>query len=124
MWKYRQKKFKKHRRSKDKGESSGHKKFSKRGIQCYECKEIGHVRSKCPNVQKEKPKKRFEKKRGMMATWDDSESSEVETDSEDERANLAFMATTADDSASDSESEEVFSELTRNELEDSLSELL
>ena len=34
------------------------------------------------------------------------------------------MATTADDSASDSESEEVFSELTRNELEDSLSELL
>ena len=42
-----------------------------------------------------------------MDTWDYSESYEVETDSEDERANLAFMATIADDSASDSESKEI-----------------
>src|ERR1043165_9724523 len=124
MWKYRQKKYKNHRRSEDKGESSRHKRFNKKGIQCYEYKEMGHVRSECPNVQKEKPKKRFEKRRGMMATWDDSKSSEVEIESEDERANLAFMVTTADDSASNSESEEVFSELTRNELEDSVSEHL
>src|ERR1051325_11175522 len=67
LWKYRQNKFKNHRRSEDKGESSEHKRFSKRSIQCYECKEMGHVRSECPNVLKEKPKKFFEKRRGMMA---------------------------------------------------------
>ena len=60
----------------------------------------------------------------MMATWDDSESSKVESDLEDEHANLAFMATTTDDSASELESEEVFFEFTIVELVDSLSELL
>src|ERR1051325_8774074 len=52
MWKHRQRKFSQHRRSENKGESSGHKRFSKKGIQCYECKELGHVRSECPNIQK------------------------------------------------------------------------
>src|ERR1051325_6060598 len=60
----------------------------------------------------------------MMATRDDSESSEAESDSEDEHANLAFMATTTDDSGSELEPEEGFSEFTRAELVDSLSELL
>ena len=59
-----------------------------------------------------------------MATWDDSESSEDESDSEDENANLALMATTTDDSDCESEPKEVFSEFTRAELAESLSELL
>ena len=49
----------------------------------------------------------FEKKKGMMATWDDSESSEAESGTEDEHANLAFMATTADDSGYESKPDEM-----------------
>src|ERR1051325_6885181 len=115
MWKYRQKKFRNHRRSEDKGESSGHKRFRKRSITCYKCKEPGHFKTECPKLQREKPKRIFDKKRGMMATWDDSESSEAESDSKDEHANLTFMATTTDESSSESETEEVFSYLPRNE---------
>ena len=59
-----------------------------------------------------------------METWDDSESSKDESVSEDENANLALMATTADDSDCESEPREVFSEFSREELADSLSELL
>ena len=33
-----------------------------------------------------------EKKISFMATWDDSESSEAETEAEDERANIAVRA--------------------------------
>ena len=39
MWKHMQKKFRNCRRSEDIRESSGHKKFNKRDIICYECKE-------------------------------------------------------------------------------------
>ena len=59
-----------------------------------------------------------------LDTWDDSESSDAETDSEDEHANLAFKATPTHDSTSESETKEVFSNLNITELEDSLSELL
>src|SRR4051812_763496 len=60
-----------------------------------------------------------------MATWDDSES-ESESDSEGEQANFALMATKDDGSeyTSKSDSEEVFSELSREELVSSLTELL
>src|SRR3954465_9602203 len=60
-----------------------------------------------------------------MATWDDSES-ESELDSEGEQANFALMATMDDgsESTSESDSEEVFSELSRDELVSSLTELL
>src|SRR4051812_27612088 len=60
-----------------------------------------------------------------MATWDDSES-ESESDSEGEQANFALMATVDDGSESilESDSEEVFSELSRDELVSSLTELL
>src|SRR4051812_5501645 len=63
-----------------------------------------------------------------MATWDDSYSSESEPDSEDEQANIALMAIVDDGSEStselDSNSEEVFSELSRDELVSSLTEIL
>src|SRR3954465_8527621 len=80
------------------------------------------------NVQRfrGKPKKRFEKKKGRMATWDDSDSSDQESDSEDEQANIALMATihAGEVSTSDLDSDEVFSELTREDLVSSLSKLL
>ena len=56
---------------------------------------------------KERPKKNFRgKKKGMMATWDDSESSK--DDSEEEKANMALMTCTkapAEKIQSESESE-------------------
>src|SRR4051812_39707180 len=58
-----------------------------------------------------------------MATWDESKD---DSDSEDEQANCALMATEDDgsESTSESDSEEVFSELTRDELVSGLTELL
>src|SRR3954471_7683636 len=69
------------------------------------------------------PKKKFHKKKGLMETWDESED---DSDSEDEQANCALMATEDDgsESTSESDSEEVFSELTRDELVSGLTELL
>src|SRR4051812_45411995 len=61
-----------------------------------------------------------------MATWDDSDSSESESDYEGEQANIALIATVdnGSESTSESDSEEVFSELSREELVSSLTELL
>ena len=54
-----------------------------------------------------------------MATWDDSDTSEADSESDDERANIALMANITEDSeASESESEsdteEVFPDFTIN----------
>jgi hypothetical protein len=82
------------------------------------------------------PKKKFSKgKKGLMATWDDSESEEEDFD--EEKANIALMATTDDpegseepkdkvlsESESDSDSEEVFSNLSRYDIESCLFEML
>ena len=62
-----------------------------------------------------------------MATWDDSKSSEAETKSEDERANIALMANISEDtdtSEFESDAEDVFSKFSRSQLEESLSEIL
>ena len=64
-----------------------------------------------------------------MVTWDDSYSSEVDIELEDERANIALMANLSEDnessrSESDSEAPEVFSNFSRSQLEESLSEIL
>src|SRR3954471_1357497 len=63
-----------------------------------------------------------------MATWDDSDSSESKSDSEDEQANITLMATVDDGSEStsesDSDSKEVFSKLSRDEHASSLAEIL
>src|SRR3954464_11715185 len=60
-----------------------------------------------------------------MATWDDSKS-ESESGSEGEQANFALMATVDDgsESTSESDSEEVFSEISRYEVVSGLTELL
>lgn len=64
-----------------------------------------------------------------MATWDDSES--LEDDSEEEKANVALMTctkapteTTQSELVSESYSEEVFFEISRSKLESCLSENL
>src|SRR3954463_16815454 len=84
LWKRKQRKFKNFRSSKkpEKGESSGSRRSDKKKVTCYECNESGHYKNECPKLQKEKPKKKFHMKKGLMATWDDSES---ESDSEGEQ---------------------------------------
>src|SRR3954468_20606679 len=125
LWKSKQRKFRGFRSSKrfEHGESSGDRRSDKKKDVCYECNELGHYKNECPKLQKENPKKKFHKKKGLMATWDDSED---ESDSEDEQANFALMATEDDGSESTSESdfEKVFSELSREELVSSLTKLL
>src|SRR3954471_24264971 len=93
LWKSKQRKFKSFRSSKkfEQGESSGGRRSDKKNVVCYECNELGHFKSECPKIQKENPKKKFHKKKGLTATWDDSES-ESESDSEGEQANFALMA--------------------------------
>ncbi|XP_058768682.1 uncharacterized protein LOC131642460 isoform X1 [Vicia villosa] len=127
LWKSKQRKFRGFRSSKrfERGESSGDRRSDKKKVVCYECNEPGHYKNECPKLQKENPKKKFHKKKGLMATWDDSES-ESESDSEGEQDNFALMATEDDgsESTSETDSEEVFSELSREELVSSLTELL
>lgn len=77
--------------------SSGPKRQgSSRDVICYECKEPCHYNNECHKMKKDKkPKKKFSKgKKGIMATWDDSESEEK--DSDEEHANVALMVTTTD----------------------------
>src|SRR3954462_4325600 len=120
LWKKKQRKFKNFRSSKklERGESSGIRRSDKKKVTCFKCNEPGHYKSECPKLQKEKPKKKFHKKKGLMATWDDSNSSESESDSEGKQANITLMATVDDEaestSESDSDSEEVFSNLSRD----------
>src|SRR3954470_5392134 len=86
LWKSKQRKFKSFRGSKkfERGESSGGRISDKKKVVCYECNEPGDFKNECPKLQKENPKKKFHKKKCLMATWDDSES-ESESDSEGEQ---------------------------------------
>src|SRR3954468_16381392 len=74
LWKSKQRKFKIFRSSKrpERGESSGLRRSDKKKVTCFECKEPGHYKSECPKLQRKKPKKKFQKKKGLMAAWDDS----------------------------------------------------
>ncbi|KAI8530016.1 hypothetical protein RHMOL_Rhmol11G0021200 [Rhododendron molle] len=60
-------------------------------IICYECKKPGHIKSECPYAKKYSKK---DKRKAMMATWDNSDdSSSDEEDEQQEVANLCFMTT-------------------------------
>ena len=50
---------------------------------CYECNKPGHIKPDCPQLK-------HGKKKAMVATWDDSDSSESESEN-DEQANVCFM---------------------------------
>nr|KYP69835.1 hypothetical protein KK1_009041 [Cajanus cajan] len=73
---------------------------------CYECKKPGHYKTKCPELEKgkekEKKKSTLHKKKAMMATWEDLDTTSSE---DDEQANICLMAGT--DSSSESDDEEV-----------------
>ncbi|KAL5556374.1 hypothetical protein UlMin_038610 [Ulmus minor] len=52
-------------------------------VVCYECNKPGHYKFECPQ-------RKQGRKKAMMATWDDSDSSDSES-YKDERANVCFM---------------------------------
>ena len=52
-------------------------------VVCYECNKSGHYKSECSQ-------RKQGRKKAMMATWDDSDSSDSESD-KDECANVCFM---------------------------------
>ncbi|XP_050897860.1 uncharacterized protein LOC127104736 [Lathyrus oleraceus] len=132
LWKKRQGKFRGQRRKGGHFECIyGFKKAeANKDLTFFEFKEPGHFNNEYPKLKKERPKNNFRgKKKGLMATWDDSKS--LGDDFEEEQANMALMACTKApietiqlESESESDSEEIFTELTRSELESSLSEVL
>src|ERR1044072_1251375 len=135
LWKHRQgRRFSKGpRNGKGRFEStSGQKKAADKEVICFECKELGHYKNECPTLKKDGKPKRFHKgKKGLMATWDDSESEEE--DSEGEQAAIALMARTGEepevDLASEAESDsdeedEVLSPFSPHELKACLLEIM
>ena len=73
-------------------------------VTCYKCKKPGHIKYDCPLYKAKK-----EKRRAMMATWSQSEDSS-DDESENEFANMCFMAFEDQDkvsSDSDSDDDEV-----------------
>ncbi|XP_072087067.1 uncharacterized protein [Arachis hypogaea] len=80
-------------RYKNKGkESSSSKDVKKDQVKftCHHCKEPGHFKSDCPQLKKgEKSKK--DKKKVMMATWEDLEN-DTSSESSDQEAQLCLMA--------------------------------
>ena len=73
-------------------------------VTCYKCKKPGHIKYDCPLYKANK-----EKRRAMMATWSQSEDSS-DDESENEFANMCFMAFEYQDkvsSDSDSDDDEV-----------------
>ena len=120
LWKKRQNSPRRFRNHYNRPDSFSRGKSSKE-VTCCECKESGHYRNACPKLNKENSKRDqykknslISKKKGLIATWDDSDTSDSE--SEDKHANLALMATTSEESLSDieSDSEEVFCDFTRS----------
>ncbi|GAV75352.1 zf-CCHC domain-containing protein [Cephalotus follicularis] len=73
-----------------KGDSSKSDK-EKKGVICYECNKLGHIRPNCPKL-----KKRKDKKKAMIATWSDSDYLSSDEDENEEIANIAFMAMEVD----------------------------
>lgn len=70
---------------------------------CFQCKYPKHCKNECPKLI---AKKKFfkDKKKVLIATWDDSEA--FEDDSEEEQAHMALMASAeAFDSRSKSDSD-------------------
>lgn len=96
------------------GSSSKDKAYDQKN--CFDYKKLGHFKVDCPDLQKDKPKKRsFQKenfiskfKKNLMATWDEFDNEES-SDKYEGEANLELMTLISSDteyeSISDSESE-------------------
>ncbi|KAK2409240.1 hypothetical protein QL285_044682 [Trifolium repens] len=97
------------------------------------CNKPGHFIVDCPKNKSRSSKQSSSKerykskvKKSFLATWEDLDK---DSDSDDEEANLALMATTSDreDSEADSDSEDeeqVIAKLSRSELVDPLKDVL
>ncbi|MQL97550.1 hypothetical protein Taro_030242 [Colocasia esculenta] len=77
----------------------------------YECRKPGHMKAECPKLKKPEFRKkdnfkkfRKYKKKAMAAAWENNSDSDSESScsSDEEKANLAFMANTEDKVTSDS----------------------
>jgi len=123
-----------------KGDYKSAKKEDQKG--CFNCKKSRHFILECPDLQKEKSKDKSKKssfnsrkfrkqiKKSLMATWEDidNESGSKKEEAEDE-ANVfvGLVATLTSEAEFDSDSEvedEVYSKIPREELIESLKELL
>jgi len=109
---------------------------------CFNCKKPGHFIADCPDLQKEKSKDKSKKssfnirkfrkqiKKSLMATWEDLDSesgSEKEEAEESAKVAMRLVATETSEADLDSDSEdenEVYSKIPREELVESLKELL
>ncbi|XP_015945316.1 uncharacterized protein LOC107470428 [Arachis duranensis] len=87
------KKFRKMMKMKErnKRDSSRKPKRDLSKVICYNCKEIGHFKSDCPKLKKEdKPKS--EKKKGLMASWEDLENDTDEDEESETKSQTCLMA--------------------------------
>src|ERR1044072_1343583 len=112
--------------------TSGQKEIvEKDEVICYECKEPGHYKTECPKLKKSKKIKDPHKgKKGLMVTWDESDSE----DPEEEHAAIALMVRSQEDledesiseaeSNSDKEDEVLFFFSSPHELKACLAEVL
>ncbi|KAI4340827.1 hypothetical protein MLD38_025628 [Melastoma candidum] len=74
----------------------------KKGLVCYECKKLGHMRNECPLLtERQKPSRN--KRRALLA-WSDEKDDEFEFE-EEQKANLFYMARSKSESDSDEEDE-------------------
>jgi len=123
-----------------KGSYKSFKKEDQKG--CFNCKKPGHFIAECPDLQKEKSKDKSKKssfnsrkfrkqiKKSLMATWEDldSESGSKKEKAEDEtNVAVGLVATLTSEAEPDSDSEdenEVYSKIPKEELFESLKELL
>jgi len=123
-----------------KGGYKSSKKEDQKG--CFNCKKPGHFIVECPDLQKEKSKDKSKKssfnsrkfrkqiKKSLKATWEDldSESGSEKEKAEDEaKVAVGVVATLTSEVEPDSDSEdenEVYSKIPREELIESLRELL
>jgi len=109
---------------------------------CFNCKKPGHFIADCPDLQKEKSKYKSKKstfksnmikkqiKQSLMATWEELDSeSESHKDDADEGAKVAVglvssITSEAEPESDSKEENEVYSKIPREELIESLKELL
>ena len=78
-------------KGKYKGSSSKNYKKDLSKVTCHHCKEAGHFKSNCPKLKKEDKGKR-ERKRVLMASWEDLENDWNEEEDSEGEDKICFMA--------------------------------
>src|ERR1044072_1436147 len=110
----------------------GHKKAADREVICFECNEPGHYKNECPKLKKDKRQRKSHKdKKGLMVTWDESESEDEGSD--DEQGAVPLMASAGDKlevevtskaELDSDEEDEVLSPFSAHELKECLLEIM